>query len=132
MMKLLRTWRSGALQNSNIVLADNSAGLGNFLGCDLEGVNICLVEFAVVVEKGCIAILADIVDDIRDDVLYPGLHVGPGKDFAVGDFAVLVNLDHLRSTCTFIASTRSSICEVLNWKLDLLEISLALMGKMSS
>ena len=113
-------------------VADDVKSLVDLRFGDLEGVQIGLIEFPAVLEEGFIALRADIRDDVRHDVLDAGLHIGTGKDLVVRDLSVPVDLHHASSTCFLRDATSSSICSVLNWKLDLLAMSRAEIGKISS
>ena len=126
-----RNVRRGPFQDSAEV-ADDVKRLVDFRFGDLKGREVGFIEFPVVLEEGFIAPRADVRNDIRHDVLDAGLHIGTGKDLIVGDFPVPVDLHHGSSTCFFKDATSSSICSVLNWKLDLLAMSRAEIGKMSS
>ena len=113
-------------------VADDVKSLVDLRFGDLEGREFGFIEFPAVLEEGCIAPRPDIGNDVRDDVLDAGLHIRTGKDLVVRDLAIPVDLHHCSSTCFFRDATRSSICSVLNWKLDLLAMSRAEIGKMSS
>ena len=69
-------------------------GLLDFLGGDLQGGQVGLVELLGVGVEGLVAVLNHVGDDAGHHALYVGGDIVTGEDLVVGNLAVLVNLNH--------------------------------------
>ena len=85
------------LHNGNKLGIDKTESLVNLILIYLQRGQLCLVKFFGIGKQSLVSVLSDLCNYVGNNILNVSGDIVPCKNFAVGNFSVVIYLNHYRS-----------------------------------